>query len=183
VSDRTSLGWLSRPPRNGFNLYAADLVAGSRAATRSALWFSNRTAAPRDLGRGVVGLSNAALDSPWPKVTLLKQRLQAALDAPGDAAALAATVFEALADRQMAPDAQLPATGVPLLRERQLSSAHIRIEDALTGGVYGTRCATVVIVERTPQGLQAQVIERTFGADGFVTGEEAVGWHLPGSEA
>jgi uncharacterized protein with NRDE domain len=177
------LGGLSEPPRNGFNFYAADLVAGSNAGGRASVWFSNRAAAPRYLGAGVFGLSNAALDAPWPKVTLLKQRLQAALDDPGDAATLAATVFEALADRHRAPDAQLPSTGVPLLRERQLSSAHICIEDATTGTVYGTRCATVVIVERTPPGLQAHVIERTFGPEGFVTHEVGMGWRLPASAA
>jgi uncharacterized protein with NRDE domain len=183
LDDAATLQRLASPPRNGFNLYAADLVAGAQAAEPSALWFSNRVPAPRRLGAGVVGLSNAALDTPWPKVTLLKQRLQAALDRQPDARALAAAAFEALADRRPAPDDQLPATGVPLLRERQLSPACIRIEDMGSGRVYGTRCATLVIVERTAQGLLARVTERTFGPDGAATGEVAMEWRLPAAAA
>jgi uncharacterized protein with NRDE domain len=173
------LAWLAEPERNGFNLYAADLVAGSLGRDRSAFWFSNRAAHREPFGSGVVGLSNAALDTPWPKVRLLKQRLQAALDSRPDAAGLAAAAFAALADRQPAPDAELPETGIALQRERQLSSACIRIEDPATGRQYGTRCATLVFVERMLQGLQVRVIERTFAADGAITGEVAEDWRLP----
>ena len=183
TDDAQALRWLDSPPRNGFNLYAADLLAGARAAEHSALWASNRAPAHRRLGPGLVGLSNAALDTPWPKVTVLKRRLQAALDAGPDAAGLAAAAFAALADRRAAPDDKLPDTGVPLLREQQLSSACIRIEDPGTGRVYGTRCSTVVMVERTASGLQVRVIERTFGTQGSITGEIAVDWQLPEARA
>jgi uncharacterized protein with NRDE domain len=44
---------------NGFNLAAGN--------TREAHWGSNRAAGPRALAAGVYGLSNATLDTPWPK--------------------------------------------------------------------------------------------------------------------
>jgi len=115
---------------NGFNL-----VVGDRD---SLLWFSNKgDADPRNgtpLAPGIYGLSNALLDSPWPKV--LKTKAQFAsllcLGAPDDA------YFEMLSDTTRAPDMRLPETGVPLEVERMLSA--VRIESA----AYGTRSSTVV---------------------------------------
>lgn len=56
-----------------FNLLAADFPAGEF------FWTSNQHPHPQRLTRGVHGLSNAALDTPWPKVERIKQRLSAAL--------------------------------------------------------------------------------------------------------
>jgi uncharacterized protein with NRDE domain len=181
--DEARIEGLARPPRNGFNLYAADLVAGSGGAERSSLWVSNRSPRHRNLGPGVVGLSNAALDTPWPKVQMLKQRLVDALRREPDASALASAAFQALADRAPAADEDLPTTGVPVPRERQLSSACIRIEDAVTGRVYGTRCSTLVIVERVRGSLQVLVVERSFGPDGIAEGDVAIDWRLSDTAA
>jgi uncharacterized protein with NRDE domain len=167
-------------PRNGYNLVVADLRQLHTA------WASNRPAPQtRTLGAGLFGLSNAALDTPWPKVTALKQRLGAAVAAAHASHHLADAVFAALADRQCALDAALPATGVPLERERQLSPAFIRIDgrDAEgngpgCAGVYGTRCSTVVIVEQTGAHRDVQVIERRYDEDGAVSGETALTFRL-----
>lgn len=139
---------------NGFNLIAADLVRDDW------FWASNAGAGPRRLEAGLYGLSNAALDTPWPKTERLKQRLCAALAeaTDGTAEVLAARLFEALADRRIAPDAELPSTGIPIDWERHLSAAFIRTPD----GRYGTRCSTVVIVERLEGRSVAQVFERSF---------------------
>lgn len=153
---------LAAEPRNGFNLLQIDSLAAS------ARWTSNRPQ-PRglDLGPGLYGLSNAALDTPWPKLQRLKTRLAAALDENDPEAAL----FTALGDGEPAPDSQLPDTGIGLDRERQLSSSFIRIAGADGRAVYGTRCSTVVIAEREGQGLHIRVIERRFGAEGDIQGE------------
>ncbi|MDP9084116.1 MAG: NRDE family protein, partial [Pseudomonadota bacterium] len=47
-----------------------------------------------------------------------------------------------LRDDSPAPDEELPSTGVGLERERLLSSAFVR------AGEYGTRCSTVIRVDR-----------------------------------
>ena len=185
--DPARLDAITGVPRNGYNLLLADLGAGSGH------WLSNRPQARRQaLGAGLYGLSNAGLDTPWPKVLRLKRRLAEALDAADAgstpptssdavAQALADAAFAALADSGVAPDAELPATGVPLERERQLSPAFIRIAaaeagDSTAASVYGTRCSTVVIVERVGARRQVRVIERRYNADGGIAGDTAIGY-------
>lgn len=152
-------------PRNGFNLFTADL-----SRSDDGRWLNNRPAQQQRLGAGVFGLSNAALDTPWPKVQRLKQRLASAVaagDSGGGRDAMMQSLFQALADAEPAADATLPATGVPLRRERQLSSAFIRIETP-GASVYGTRCSTVVVAERSGSACTVHVVERNFRPDGNV---------------
>lgn len=135
---------------NGYNLLAGD-VGGAR-------WTSNRGGEPRAIVSGVSALSNAALDTPWPKV----RRLSAALRnwaAGGDDRL--DPLFDALADRELAPDGELPSTGVPLDWERRLSAPFI------VGDGYGTRCSTVLVVTRDGA---ARFVERSFDAAGRLTG-------------
>jgi uncharacterized protein with NRDE domain len=115
---------------NGFNLLVGD---GASLA-----YVSNRGAGPLALSPGVYGLSNALLNTPWPKVERGKQVLRDALSGPADE--LEASLFGALADRGVAADPLLPETGVGLERERALSAAFIVTPQ------YGTRCSTVLIV-------------------------------------
>jgi uncharacterized protein with NRDE domain len=134
----------------GFNLLLLRL-----GPPPSARWLSNRAAHGREgqaLGPGVHALSNHLLDTPWPKVTALREALGDALDA-GPAAAIEARLFDALADRTLPPDDALPRTGIGLERERQLAPAFI------AGPGYGTRTSTVVTVDR--DGV-AQMAERTW---------------------
>jgi len=144
----------ARGGHNGFNLIAFDLRRGER------FFASNHGHAPRALGPGIHGLSNATLDTPWPKVTALATRLREAVDACASVDALAARLFQALADPQEAPDEALPRTGIPLERERQLSAAFIRTPD----GLYGTRSSMLVIAEDTGGRRRTHVIERTHDA-------------------
>lgn len=119
---------LSPAEYNGFNLLLGD---GKRLVA-----FSNITMERHELAPGVYGLSNALLDTPWPKVGSGKTALTAALAALPDEALLS----RLLKDDTIHPDAALPSTGVPLDWERLLSAAFIR------GPGYGTRCSTVVKV-------------------------------------
>lgn len=142
---------------NGFNVIAADFQSGH------CFWAANRSQHPTRLGRGLYGLANAALDTPWPKVQALKQRLHAALSGPeaaDSAEALATHLFAALADPKPALDEELPATGVSPEWERLLSAAFIR--DHEQG--YGTRCSTLIVTERVNKRLVTHVLERSFGA-------------------
>lgn len=143
---------------NGFNLLAADFRRGE------CFWASNVDGQPRRLGSGLYGLSNAGLDSPWPKVVVLKAQVRDALASSASVDALAAQLFAALGDRAIAPDDALPQTGIPLTWERQLSAAFIRTPDER----YGTRCSTVVITERSERQPMTHVLERTFNSSGRV---------------
>ena len=139
---------------NGFNVVAADLSQGE------VFHASDRTSARTTLSSGIHGLSNAGLDTPWPKVLALKSRLETALSDAGSLDALRDALFAALADPAPAPDSELPSTGVPADWERSLSAAFI----ALPERGYGTRCSTLVITEQGPRHSTTHVFERSFDA-------------------
>ncbi|HEX6704905.1 MAG TPA: NRDE family protein [Albitalea sp.] len=157
--ERTDRFWMrtSLSGHNGFNLVAFDFRQGE------CYWASNDGSShPVRLERGIHGMSNASLDTPWPKVESLKRRLREGLDSAASVDALAALLFDALADRNEAPDEALPDTGVPRDWERRLSAAFIRTPD----GAYGTRCSTLVITEKVHRHLVTHVLERSFSATG-----------------
>ena len=111
---------------NGFNLLLGD---GDRLVA-----FSNVSHERHELAAGVYGLSNALLDTPWPKVGAGKTALASAMRKLPDETEL----FHLLGNDTVYPDAALPATGMPLEWERLLSAAFI----ASPG--YGTRCSTIL---------------------------------------
>lgn len=88
---------------------------------------------PRQLSEGVYGLSNAGLDTPWPKLLKARNALTAQLHDPQPQALLAM-----LSDNEQPPTAELPDTGVGLATESLLSSIFIASPN------YGTRASTVV---------------------------------------
>jgi uncharacterized protein with NRDE domain len=141
---------------NGFNLVAADFRRGE------CFFASSHDGNPMRLERGLYGISNATLDTPWPKVSALKDRMREAIDTTESLDALAVELFDALSDRTPAADALLPATGVSPELEKALSSAFIRTAD----GHYGTRSTTLVITERVNKRLVTHVLERTYSATG-----------------
>ena len=157
---------------NPFNLIGGDL--------RRSEWTScsDRQREAQPLSSGIHGLSNAALGTPWPKVRRLTQALEGALDGAADAGALTQRLWAALSDRTIAPDPELPDTGVGLERERWLSPAFITAPQAR----YGTRCSTVLVGEPLAEGWRLSVTERSFNAHGTPTLERSVrldGWPAP----
>jgi uncharacterized protein with NRDE domain len=133
---------------NGYNLLVGD--------RETLIWYSNRAIDnPRNgkaLDCGIYGLSNDALDTPWPKVTRAKAEFASMLcqGAPDE------TYFEMLADTTRANDCRLPQTGVSIELERVLSSIFISSED------YGTRASTLVALPITAEPiLTEQVICHT----------------------
>ena len=120
----------------------------------------------RALAPGVYGLSNALLDTPWPKTLALKAAMLTALaqaHSSGQEEDLSQPLWAALARRERAPLAELPQTGVALALEHALSSAHVDIPER----DYGTRCSTLMWVDtRTGPGtLKATLWEKTIGGD------------------
>lgn len=137
---------------SGFNLLVG---------TRDELFYLNaREGAAQALAPGLYGLSNAALDTPWPKLQRVKAALAECLEAPTPDALIAL-----LHDREPAADAQLPDTGVGLATERLLSSPFIASPN------YGTRASTALI--RRADGSQL-LVERSFGPYGAQLGEVRV---------
>ena len=137
----------------GFNVLAGYLGG-------SVYYLSNRNVTEIiPLAPGVHGLSNAALDTPWPKVVKGKRRLTALLEA---GALEPESLFSMMADDEIAPDEQLPETGIGLDKERWLSSAFI---DQPEFG-YGTRCTTVILLGSDGK---VELVERTFEGGGVVS--------------
>lgn len=102
-------------------------------------YFSNRRQRPEPISPGLHGLSNAELDTPWPKVVTGKQRLAALLEqANPDSSRL----LKILSTTDVVKDESLPNTGVPLDWERRLSAIRI------TGPDYGTRVSTLLMVDK-----------------------------------
>jgi len=126
---------------------------------RSLRYVSRALDAPVAIAPGIHGLSNAALDVPWPKVERATTALRTALEGPADA--LVGALFAMLADRRGAADAELPGTGLPLEVERDLAPIFI------ASGVHGTRCSTVIVWDREGH---VSFEERSFGPEGRATG-------------
>lgn len=123
-----------------FNLVLGDFQSSSSPSWH---WLSNQPGLDwqaRELGPGLYGLSNGALDTPWPKTVALKQAMQSALESPTEDELLA-SLWSALQDRQRASDPHLPRTGVPLPLERALSSVFVDFPEH----GYGTRSSTVLV--------------------------------------
>lgn len=103
------------------------------------LWYGNNVQPwNEELGPGIHTLSNALLNTPWPKAERARagftreiQRLEPSVNA----------LFELLDDPTLAPDHALPDTGVGLVWERALSAIKIATP------AYATRCSTVILVD------------------------------------
>jgi uncharacterized protein with NRDE domain len=165
----------------GFNLVLGDLAKTSEAQQQSWCWLSNRHvdqgAGPSGTSRlagehgwhgwqiqsllpGIYGLSNAALDTPWPKTLGLKQALERALPA-ADEAALAQPLWRALQSREQSSVECLPASGLPQELELALSSAFVNEPSRGQAG-YGTRCSTLLIARPTKLGCLVSIEERSY---------------------
>lgn len=132
----------------GFNLVVGDFHR------QRWTWMSNRHPdAPHEpaacgwhskpLPAGVYGLSNASLDTPWPKTQRLKQAVADALVGLHERTASddwMQPLARTLTDRTQANAPELPHTGVPDDMERALSSPFVH----MPGRAYGTRSSLVV---------------------------------------
>lgn len=139
-------------PYAGYNLLLGDRAHG--------IYTSNTPASRHQVLRpGVHAVSNASLDTPWPKL----QRLRTALTAwCAEGQEDFAPLFHALSDTRTAPDHELPDTGVGLEMERFLAPPFIY------GERYGTRCCTLLAIDHDGRGLYH---ERRFGPNAAPQGE------------
>ena len=105
------------------------------------------------LAPGIFGLSNGALDDPWPKVRKSKARLKQALDEADssekqcelqckkNSKKLGKKLINMLSDQSSAWRSELPDTGVGEEKELKLAPVFIAQPD------YGTRASTALIIE------------------------------------
>lgn len=142
---------------------AYNLLLGDRHGLH---YSSNKHPHSMQLSPGLYGLSNAALDTPWPKLLAARARLGGAIES----GALAPDQLLALMqDAEIAEDHLLPDTGVSYAWEKKLSACFIRSES------YGTRATTLLLQQ--PDG-NTEVYERTFDATGMV-GQQQFCWTIP----
>ena len=152
---------------NGFNLLMADLSDPENAEMH---WVSNRmmmgqNLRPRKvfpdqaLSPGVYGLSNAMLDTPWPKVNHRVAAFAQALAMDHGQLNNADQYLKLLADTHVASDHELPNTGVNRDWEKALSSAFIKTPS------YGTRSSTLLRIRKDGH---FEMVERRFDASGTV---------------
>ena len=132
---------------NGFNL-----VVGNRGGW----WYcSNRGRPPQPIAPGIHGLSNHFLDTPWPKVVRVRDRLASLGGCPEPIDI--DQVLAILDDRRQAAEAELPETGVGPEWERALSAPFIVTPE------YGTRSSTVILIDSS---ARVRFCEQSFAADG-----------------
>lgn len=99
--------------------------------------YSNVSKKLSPISPGIHGISNALLDTEWPKVSYLKKQLSVMIE---DVEIDPEFCFQILQDDTRYPDDTLPETGVGIDLERQLSSAFIKME------AYGTRSSSILAV-------------------------------------
>ena len=149
----TPLAYLQRVARtgdiyNGFNLLVGDWTR------RELAWYCNRAnLAPALLAPGTHGISNAILDTAWPKLVKKRGELGALL--ARNAMPPLERLIDLMRDPRVAPDAELPSTGIPLERERALSAAFIETRE------YGTRGTTALRVVANGEMVSVAVAERS----------------------
>jgi uncharacterized protein with NRDE domain len=146
---------------NGYNIILGTL--------EDPWYYSNQTNKLYRLGTGLYGLSNALLDTKWPKVERGKEKFhelvqQDELD------------FEAMInimhDRKLAPDDLLPDTGIGYEKEKLLSSMFIEMPG------YGTRNTTILVKDRDNN---IMILERTYSHPDDTTSDKSFNISLTNS--
>lgn len=116
---------------------------------------------------GTHSLSNATLNTPWPKVSKGKKMLENYIHSTNELDS--GKLFQILENNEEAPDSELPKTGIGLEMERKLSASFITTPD------YGTRSATVLVIDRNNNLLFK---ERTY-QNGKLVDEQEFSFALP----
>jgi uncharacterized protein with NRDE domain len=113
-------------------------------------YYSNQNNKIYQLGTGIYGLSNALLDTKWPKVERGKKKFaqlikQETIDIE--------SLMSFMNDKNLAEDEQLPDTGIGYEKEKLLSSMFIDMPG------YGTRNTTILLKDNEGN---IHVTERSF---------------------
>ena len=132
------------------------------------VYVSNREADARVLAPGVYGLSNAALDTPWPKLVSTRAALTKLLDEPSPT----------LDDLLNIVTQRAPAAPNETIDNLPSKLASVMSTPFIVGDEYGTRCSTAVLYREDGH---AEVLERRFASGGVSDGESRIVFLLGGS--
>ena len=127
--------------------------------------YSNYESKINPIQPGVHALSNALLNTPWHKTERLKKGFENTIDGSFNVENL----FSLLTDEVKADDKDLPSTGLPYEREKEISSICIRTKD------YGTCSSTVVLVDKN---REVTLIERIYSVGNRTEQENVFSWSL-----
>jgi uncharacterized protein with NRDE domain len=127
---------------NGFNL-----LAGS---PENLFYMTNKKEKLESVKPGFHAISNAFLNTPWPKTEWALEKLKNSMQTshPNEE-----QIFGFLTDTRRYPSDQLPKTGLPDDIEKAVSSVFIQTDN------YGTRCSSLVYMNRN---REITFVERTF---------------------
>lgn len=115
----------------GFNLLAGN--------ARELYYLSNIKDDIEKVSPGIHGISNATLDTPWPKVETAIDLFRKAIDADSIDRD---KIFEMLTHSDTYPADQLPDTGLSAEREKAVSPIFIETDG------YGTRCSSLLTIDK-----------------------------------
>lgn len=135
----------------GFNLIVGD---GNTVG-----YLSNREDGRRELGAGIYALSNALLDADAHKVVTSKRHLADLVERSGVNTSM---LLRLMHDRHRAPAVEVETGRLEFSRAHAITAPFIVMPD------YGTRCTTIVLLDRDGRW---QVTERRFDRDGTASGD------------
>jgi len=121
---------LNKDKYEGFNI-----IFGSKDEL---YYFSNRSNGLLPISEGIYGLSNAALDTPWPKIRRGKKLFDKIIS--NDEVSVE-KLFRMLRDDKKPEKRELPVTGVSEEFEKELSPVFVKMNG------YGTRSSSVILID------------------------------------
>lgn len=130
---------------NGFNLLVGD--------STGIYHYSNVSDEITEIQPGIHGVSNALLNTPWPKLELAKNELK---DKIQKNKIDQESLFSILKNQTKAEGKQLPKTGLSDELEKELSSVFIETKG------YGTRCSTLLFIDKSGG---VKFVERTYDSE------------------
>ena len=150
LSDKDPIDLLATLQEKGDQFNGFNLIAGT---FDDLYYFSNRKAGVQKIQPGNHALSNAFLDTPWPKTEAALHSLEEILkdDEPDEE-----QLFTMLQDDQRYSEELLPDTGLSKEMEKAVSSVFIKTDD------YGTRSSTVIFVDKKKN---VKLVEKSYNPD------------------
>lgn len=135
LSERNPREYLGELQRDGDQFNGFNLIAGN---FDDLYYMSNRKEGIYKIKPGIHAVSNAFLNTPWPKTVYAAEVFQEILNNGG---ADEEKLFEMLKHDERYPIDRLPDTGLPKEMEKAVSSVFIQTDN------YGTRSSTLLTVD------------------------------------
>jgi len=150
--DLSARGYLKSVEQVGDEYNGFNLICGN---PDELFYYGNYQSGVTKIDRGVHGLSNALLDTSWPKVDMGAEKLKQVLEQDE---IKPEQLFKLLYDDMKAPKEKLPDTGIGLEMEKMLSPMFIKSPE------YGSRCSTALLIDYQNE---VSFVERTYRTEKF----------------